>query len=101
MTEQEKPFTVHLDFKVEGRNNLRISFSNLFKTYSIPNDFVIQYPLNMTNSWGTVIVDVQKVMEESKLYPESFEIKGSHQLKIVTLNSSLSVRGVFTSDNLY
>jgi len=40
-------------------------------------------------------------MEETYLYPESFEIKGSHSLKIVTLNSSINVRGVFTSDNLY
>ena len=44
----------------------------------MPNDFVIQYPLNMTNSWGTIIIDVYKVMEETRLYPESFEIKGSH-----------------------
>ena len=55
----------------------------------------------MTDSWGTIVVDVQKIMEQTQLYPESFEIKGSHQLKILTLNSFLNVRGVFTSDNLY
>lgn len=37
----EQPFTVHLDFKIEGRNNLRVSLSNLFKQVSQPNDFAI------------------------------------------------------------
>ena len=55
----------------------------------------------MNNNWGTVIIDMEKVMLESKLYPDVYEIKGSHSLKIITLNSTLNVRGVFTSDNLY
>ena len=78
--------------------------SNLFKTVTMPsnpNEFVVQYPLVLNNAWTIICVDIEKVMESSSLYPETFEIKGSHILKSFTLNSTLNVRGVFTSDNLY
>lgn len=54
----EQPFTIHLDYKVEGRNNLRVSLSNLFKQITQPNDFAIQFPLQLNNAWSTVCIDI-------------------------------------------
>lgn len=97
----ERPFTIHLDFKISGRNNIRISLSNLFKSVSQPNEMTIQFPLSLDEHWSVLCIDVLKTLELTENYPESFELKGCHQLKSFTLCSSMQARGIFTSDNLY
>lgn len=97
----EKPYYIHLDFAMEGRNNLRFSFSNLYKEISLPNNFVIQIPLELTQSWTILTVDVLRIMELSELFPEDYVLDGSHKLKSFTFCSEMKVRGLFTSDNFY
>jgi len=31
----------------------------------MPNNFVAQYPLSMSDCWGTVVVDIEKIMEKT------------------------------------
>jgi len=97
----EMPYYIHLDFSLEGRNNLRFSFSNLYKEISLPNNFVIQIPLELTHCWTILCVDVLRIMELSELFPEDYVLDGSHKLKSFTFCSELKVRGLFTSDNFY
>lgn len=75
--------------------------SNLFKSVCQPNDFVIQFPLQLDQCWTILCLDMIKILESSGLYPPTFELKESHTLKAYSLNSTLNVRGIFTSDNLY
>jgi WD40 repeat protein len=99
--EPEKPYYIHLDFSLEGRNNLRFSFSNLYKEISLPNNFVIQIPLDLTRSWTILVVDVLRIMQLSELFPEDYLLDGSHKLKSFTFSSEMRVRGLFSSDNFY
>jgi WD40 repeat protein len=99
--EPEKPYYVHLDFSLEGRNNLRFSFSNLYKEINLPNNFVIQIPLELTRSWTILVVDVLRIMQLSELFPEDYRLDGSHKLKSFTFSSEMRVRGLFSSDNFY
>ena len=101
LTNPEKPYYVHLDFSLEGRNNLRFSFSNLFKEISLPNNFVIHIPLELTTSWTILVIDVLRIMDLSELFPEDYVLDGSHKLKSFTFSSEMKVRGLFTSDNFY
>lgn len=86
---------------MEGRNNLRFSFSNLFKEISLPNNFMIHIPLELTPSWTILCVDVLRIMDLSELFPEDYVLEGSHKLKSFTFSSELKARGLFTSDNFY
>lgn len=97
----EMPYYIHLDFSLEGRNNLRFSFSNLYKEISLPNTFVIQIPLELTYCWTILCVDVLRIMELSELFPEDYILDGAHKLKSFTFCSELKVRALFTSDNFY
>ena len=97
----EKPFTIHLDFKIKGRNNLRISFSNLFKQVKSPTQFVYQIPLYLENKWTLISLDVLKTLEISELFPSNFKLEECHIFKGFTLSASMNFRGIFTSDNLY
>jgi hypothetical protein len=97
----EKPFYIHLDFSMEGRNNLRFSFSNLYKEISLPNNFMIHIPLELTRSWTILVIDVLRIMQLSELFPEDYVLDGSHKLKSFTFSSEIKVRGLFTSDNFY
>ena len=100
-TTKEFPFTIHLDFKIASRNNQRISLSNLFKTVQKPNDFVIQFPIDLEEKWTVVCLDILKILEMTENFPEGFELEGSHTLKSFTVCSTMQCRGIFTSDNLY
>lgn len=86
---------------MEGRNNLRFSFSNLYKEISLPNNFVINIPLELTRSWTILVVDVLRIMDLSELFPSDYVLDGAHKLKSFTFCSEIKVRGLFTSDNFY
>lgn len=66
-----------------------------------PNDFVIQVPFDPDPRWTILCLDVTQILEKSGLFPSSFDLAEVHVLKQWTLCSTMNVRGVYTSDNLY
>jgi len=86
----------------ERSHGIRISGSNLYKTISTQNGFVLQLPLNLDyNRWTVVVFDLYQLLTDSGLLPATYIVEGSYQIKSMTLCAASSVRGVFTSDNLY
>ena len=73
----------------------------MYKEISLPNNFAIQIPLDLTKSWTILVIDVLRIMELSELFPEDYTLDGSHKLKSFTFSSEMKVRGLFTSDNFY
>ena len=98
------PFSIHLDFGLAERaHNVRISLSNLYKSFTAQNGFVIQIPLDYLHSdrWTVLCLDVQEILKKSSLFPSQYKIEGSHSLKSAMLCANMHVRGVYTSDNVY
>jgi Protein of unknown function (DUF667) len=97
------PFSLHFDFGLAERGHgLRVSLSNLFKSFNSSSGFVIQAPLDLhSDRWTVVCVDLLEIFARSKLFPASYNLEGSHSLKSMTLCANIQIRGVYTSDNEY
>ena len=81
---------------------VRLSASNLFKSLNVINDFVIQIPLNLeVNRWTVIVFDIYQILLLSGILPPDYLIANNFEVKQITITSSCSVRGVYTSDNLY
>ena len=54
------PFSLHFDYGMAERgHNVRISVSNLFKSFNQSNGFVVQAPLDLQpEKWTVVCIDV-------------------------------------------
>lgn len=102
-TSSGTPFTFHFDFGVVDRaHNVRLSVSNLFKSFNTSNGFVIQAPLELrSDRWTVTVIDLVDIIQRSQLFPSTYKIEGSHSLKSILLCANTQVRGVYTSDNLY
>lgn len=102
-TSANSPFSFHFDLNMaEKTHGIRISASNLYKTISTQNGFVIQVPVNLDlNRWTVVVFDIFELLRVSGLLSATYIIDGSYQIKSITLCASTAVRGIFTSDNLY
>lgn len=61
------PFSFHFDFGVAERaHNVRVSISNLFKSFNTSNGFVIQVPLELkTETWTIVVIDLNELLRRS------------------------------------
>lgn len=102
-TSSANPFTLHFDLQIADRSHgLRISVSNLFKTFGTSNGFVVQVPLELkSDRWSCIILDLEELIKRSALFPPTYQVEGCHTLKSMTLCANLQIRGVYTSDNLY
>ena len=81
---------------------VRLSASNLFKNFFLHNDFVIQIPLSLdVNRWTVIVFDIYQLLLMSGILPPDYLVANNYEVKQITLTSSCSVRGIFTSDNLY
>lgn len=102
-TSSSSPFSFHFDLNMAERSTgIRISASNLYKTVSTQNGFVLQVPLNLDlNRWTVAVFDLYELLNSSGLLPSNYIIQGSYNIKSLTLCACSTVRGVFTSDNLY
>jgi hypothetical protein len=86
----------------ERSHGVRLSVSNLFKSFNQSNGFVIQAPLELASDrWTVACIDIIELMSRSKLFPASYTLDGAQSLKSMTLCAHLQVRGVYTSDNEY
>jgi hypothetical protein len=64
---------------VEKTHGIRISASNLYKTISTQNGFVIQVPVNLDlNRWTVVVFDIFELLKVSGLLSASYIIDGSY-----------------------
>lgn len=97
------PFSIHFDLgMVERTNHVRISVSNLFKSFNTSNGFVLQVPLDLTSDrWTVACIDVSDLLARARLFPASYSIEGAHTIRSVQLCANVEVRGVYTSDNEY
>jgi WD repeat-containing protein 90 len=87
---------------VERGHGVRLSVSNLFKSFNSSSGFVIQVPLDLRlERWTVVVLDIVELMYRSQLFPTSYSLEGAHSLKSMTLCSNVQIRGVYTSDNEY
>ncbi len=63
---------------------------------------MIQVPLNLdVNRWTVMVFDIYQLLLLSGILPADYLVANSHEVKQITLTSCCSVRGIFTSDNLY
>ena len=86
----------------ERTHGVRISSSNLYKSVSTQNNFVIQLPLNIdVDRWTVIVFDIISLLKMSRLLPPSYIIEDSYQIKSLTLCANSMIRGVYTSDNEY
>lgn len=97
------PFSLHFDYGFAERgHNVRVSVSNLFKSFNQSNGFVIQVPLDLhIERWTVVCLDLVEIFHRSGVFPPSYQIEGAHALKSATLCANIQVKGVYTSDNEY
>ena len=97
------PFSLHFDYGFAERgHNVRVSVSNLFKSFNQSNGFVIQVPLDLRlERWTVVCLDLVEIFHRSGVFPPSYQIEGAHALKSATLCANIQIKGVYTSDNEY
>jgi hypothetical protein len=97
------PFSFHIDLNMAERTHgVRISASNLYKSVSTQNNFVVQIPLNVdVDRWTVIVFDIINILKMSRLMPQSYIIEDSYQIRSLTLCANSMVRGVYTSDNEY
>ena len=74
------PLSFHIDLALAERTHgIRISASNLYKTVSTQNGFVIQLPLNLDiDRWTVVVFDIISLLKMSRLLPQNYIIEGSY-----------------------
>jgi hypothetical protein len=74
------PFSLHFDFGLADRGHgLRLSVSNLFKSFNQSNGFVIQVPLDLRlDRWSIVCLDLLELMTRSQLFPPTYSLEGAH-----------------------
>ena len=93
--------SIHLDYLVTsersvGQRHIRLSVSNLFKADKIPSESSMQLSINPTAKWTVLCLDIKKLLESNyNLFLQT------HQLRSLTLCSSVSVRSLYTSDIKY
>ena len=61
------PFSFHFDYGLAERaHNLRLSVSNLFKSFNTSNGFVVQLPLDLKQDrWTVVCIDIEDILKRS------------------------------------
>ena len=96
----EKPFSLHLEYvisnsKTKSDEPLRVSLSNLFKETKLTNAG-LQISCHLSEKWTVVVLDLKSLFENFIGSHIS-----AHVLKSLTVCSTLFVKGVYTSDNLY
>jgi hypothetical protein len=81
---------------------VRVSVSNLFKSFNQSNGFVVQVPLDLRlERWTVVCIDLPEMFKRSGLFPQQYQVEGGYALKSVTLCANIQIKGVYTSDNEY
>jgi hypothetical protein len=98
-------FVVHVDIKIAGREPLvRLTLSNM-EPSSQPggNTIKLWAPRREADRWTVLCVDLQDTLQASPIFTKgavaSFE--KCHLVKSVQVCANLSIRGVYTSDNVY
>jgi hypothetical protein len=68
------PFSFHFDLQLAERSHgIRISASNLYKTLTTQNGFVLQVPLNLDmNRWTVAVFDIYELLKVSGLLPGNY-----------------------------
>eukprot|EP00474_Spongospora_subterranea_P006522 CRZ06980.1 hypothetical protein [Spongospora subterranea] len=94
--EAEQHFTIHLDVQTLAANLIvRISFSNLFKERKCSGR-VIQIPLTKLTplKWTVFGIDLKSLISSNSSYEFA-------SLKTIKICSTLQLRGLFTSSNIF
>jgi len=81
---------------------VRVSVSNLFKSFNQSNGFVVQVPIDLRlERWSVVCLDLAEIFHRSGVFPASYQIEGAYALKSATICANIQVKGIYTSDNEY
>ncbi|CAD8163025.1 unnamed protein product [Paramecium octaurelia] len=98
-------FTIHFDLQIKDRDPLiKLTVSNMYDVHKVQqSQLLIPYPKNAPNKWTILILDVEYFLGNFGLLPSSLykSFKGIHSLKSFQICSSMNIRGIYTSDNLY
>ncbi|KAL4455065.1 hypothetical protein ABPG74_006447 [Tetrahymena malaccensis] len=101
-----KYFHMHFDFNISNREPItRFSISNMFDQYKVVGNSNLQipYPSDAPVKWTVMVLDIQYHLENFGLFQHTdiSNFANIHQLRSIQLCSTLSIRGVFTSDVCY
>ena len=85
---------------------MRFTFTNMDKDYSIAGGNTLKIPYvcgDKGGRWTIVCIDIQHHLEHYGLFTKNAlkSYVGVHTLRGVQLCSNISVRGIYTSDNVY
>jgi WD40 repeat protein len=94
----QKLVTFHMDVITNERQLLRFSFSSMFSTPRFVGN-LLRLPLALGSEWTVLAVDVPTILQQhtdGKFTSGSFSM-----VKGFVLGATASVRGIYTSDQIY
>ena len=93
-----KGFTIHLDLLTDKKTPIRYTLSTLYPTFKSTGS-VLRIPMQQMTKWTVIALDMPQLL---KLHTSNNYSRESYGLlKGIRLCSSMSVKGVYTSDTPY
>lgn len=106
----DKYFCLHVEVGIKDREpGVRFTFTNMDKDFSISGGNTLKIPFNggapnqERGRWTIVCIDIQHHLEHYGLFTKNAlkSYVGVHTIRGLQICSNQSVRGIYTSDNVY
>jgi hypothetical protein len=102
----EKYFCIHFEIAIKDREpGVRLTLTNMEKEYTVAggNTLKIPYAVEGRNLWSVVCIDIEHHLENFGLFSKGAirNYTAVHTVKAVQVCSNCSVRGIYTSCNIY
>lgn len=95
-----KQFSFHLEFVINDKNVIRISFSNIFKEQKSCSGTSIQIPLTLEPVWTILHIQGFNILHDAGIFSSSSTDK-KFFLRSVQMCSNIWIKGIYTSDIAY
>lgn len=96
--EPPKVFVLHVAINTTKRTVVRFSISNMHKEHKIKGN-AVELPCLLTQKWTVLALDLPLLLE--KYGADGYDASNFLSTKSIQLCSTLNVRNIFTSDNIY
>lgn len=98
-------FVIHLDFNIKDFEPVvRLSISNMYDQFKASgNALQIPFPKDAPEKWTIMVLDVPYHLANSGIFKNSMikSFNGIHSMRSAQICSQISIRGIYTSDNIY
>lgn len=101
----DKYFTIHVDVAIKEREpGVRLTITNMQKEYAVSGGNTLKIPFHVDRTlWTILCIDLEDHLENKGLFPKGAvkSFRDAHIIKSIELCANATIRGVYTSPNVY